>query len=155
MPDHQVNPNLVLDDSLIVYPVLNEQGDTVSTFISINTLFCDMINLYLIEDQTGPIRQLKTLDYLLSRNQNVYLIGHISPTTSSCSNIYAQLYRAILTKHSDKILGQFFGHTHLDSFIVHTNPINASEVTSFSLLGGSLSPLFTATSRFRVYELTK
>ena len=36
---------------------------------------------------------------------------------------------------------------------MNTNPKNSDEVTSFSMLSGSLSPLGTGTSRFRVYDL--
>lgn len=36
---------------------------------------------------------------------------------------------------------------------MNTNPKNPDEVTSFSMLSGSLSPLGTGTSRFRVYDL--
>lgn len=50
-------------------------------------------------------------------------------------------------------MGQFYGHTHSDEFIVNTNPKAPEEITSFSMLAGSLSPFGTGTSRFRVYEL--
>lgn len=92
--------------------------------ISINTLFCDLMNLYLIEDQTMSIRQLKTLDAILSKYNQAYLIGHISPTSISCSEIYSTMFRAIIQKHSLKIKGQFYGHTHLDEFVINTNPLD-------------------------------
>lgn len=38
---------------------------------------------------------------------------------------------------------------------MNTNPKNPDEVTSFSMLSGSLSPLGTGTSRFRVYDLNE
>ena len=63
------------------------------------------------------------------------------------------IFRTVLEKYKQKILGQFYGHTHSDEFIVNTNPKNSEEVTSFSLLAGSLSPLGTGTSRFRMYDL--
>ena len=61
-----------------------------------------------------PIRQLKTLNKILESKQNVFLLAHISPTSASCSETYSTLYRAILTRHSHKIKGQFYGHTHVD-----------------------------------------
>jgi len=61
-----------------------------------------------------PIRQIKTLDSIIKTKDNVYILGHISPTSPSCSDVYATLYRAVLTKYSKKIKGQFFGHTHTD-----------------------------------------
>jgi len=67
-----------------VTDLVNEDGKT-ATFISINTLYCDTINLYLLQDQTMPIRQLKTLNKILEDKDNVFLLAHISPTSPSCS----------------------------------------------------------------------
>ena len=92
------------------------------TFIIINTLFCDNINLYLIQDQTMPLRQIKTLNQILETKENVFLLGHIEPTSKSCSDVYGTLFRAVVARHSSKIKGQFYGHTHLDQFVVNTDP---------------------------------
>jgi hypothetical protein len=78
-----------------VIDLSNEEGKTL-TFVSINTLYCDMINLYLIQDQTMPIRQLKTLHSIIKAKDNVVLLGHISPTSPSCSSVYSSLFRAVL-----------------------------------------------------------
>jgi hypothetical protein len=64
LPDHQVDPTAVPEESLKVVEVTNEEGK-VLTFVIINTLFCDNINLYLIQDQTMPLRQIKTLNRIL------------------------------------------------------------------------------------------
>ena len=97
--------------------VSNEAGKKLS-FIILNTLFCDNINLYLIQDQTMPLRQIKTLNKILEDKETAYLLGHIDPTSKSCSDIYGTLFRAVLTRHSRKIKGQFYGHTHMDQFTV-------------------------------------
>lgn len=83
----------------------------------------------------------------------MYILAHIAPTSPSCAPTYATLFRALLTKYSHKIKGQFYGHTHLDQFIVNTDPRDNSTATSFALLAGSLSPLGTNQPRLRVYEL--
>jgi sphingomyelin phosphodiesterase len=153
LPDHQVDPSSVPEESLKVYRVYQPDEISYTTFVSINTLFCDNMNLYLISDQTESIRQLKMLEKILEQNDNIYLMGHIALSSGSCAETYQLIFRTILNKYSHKILGQFYGHTHSDEFIVNTNPKNPKEVTSFSLLTGSLSPLGTATSRFRVYDL--
>ncbi len=61
MPDHQVDPSSVSEESLKVYRVYQPDESNYVTFVSINTLFCDNMNLYLISDQTASIRQLKML----------------------------------------------------------------------------------------------
>lgn len=132
--------------------IQSEDGKTV-TFVVLNTLFCDNINLYLIQDQTMPLRQLKTLNKVLEDRQNVFLLGHIEPTSKSCSEVYGSLFRAVVTRHSKKIRGQFYGHTHRDQFVVNTDPRDNKTSTSFGLLAGSLTPLGTSLPRFRVYEL--
>ena len=86
-------------------------------------------------------------------NENIYLLGHISLSQGSCSKTYSLIFRTILNKYKNKILGQFYGHTHQDQFVVNTNPLNTSEIASFGMLTGSLSPLGTGSSRFRVYDL--
>jgi hypothetical protein len=123
LPDHQVDPTAFPEDSLKVVDLTNDAGNTLS-LISMNSLYCDNINLYLIQDQTMPLRQLKTLDSIIGSKDNVVLVAHISPTSASCSPIYGRLFRAIVAKHSSKIRGQFYGHTHLDEFVVNTNPLD-------------------------------
>lgn len=59
-----MDPMALPGESLKVFNLKNAEGRE-ATFISINTLFCDMMNLYLIQDQTMPIRQLKTLNRIL------------------------------------------------------------------------------------------
>jgi hypothetical protein len=64
LPDHQVDPTAYPDEAVKVIDIKNDGGKVV-TFIIINTLFCDNINLYLIQDQTMPLRQIKTLNKVL------------------------------------------------------------------------------------------
>jgi len=153
LPDHQVDPLAYPEDAIKVVDIQNEEGRTVS-FISVNTLFCDSINLYLIQDQTMPLRQIKTLERVLSQKSEVFLVAHIDPTSASCSDVYGTLFRALLTKHSHKVKAQLYGHTHMDQFVVNTDPRDNHTATSFGLLSGSLSPLGTGLPRFRVYQLT-
>lgn len=100
-----------------------------------------------------PIRQIKTLTQVLETKESVFILGHIDPTSVSCSEIYGALFRAVITRHSSKIKGQFYGHTHRDQFVVNTDPRDNRTVTSFGLLAGSLTPLGTSLPRFRIYEL--
>lgn len=63
LPDHQVDPTTYPEEAVKVVDIT--RGDRTATLISLNTLFCDSINLYLLQDQTMPIRQLKTLAKIL------------------------------------------------------------------------------------------
>ena len=98
-----------------------------------------------------PLRQIKTLNKLLEDKEDVFLLGHIEPTSKSCSSVYGTLFRAVVTRHAKKIRGQFYGHTHLDQFVVNTDPRDNKTATSFGLLAGSLTPLGTSLPRFRVF----
>lgn len=99
------------------------------------------------------LRQIKTLNQVLEEKESVFLLGHIEPTSKSCSEIYGTLFRAVVAKHSKKIKGQFYGHTHRDQFVVNTDPRDNTTATSFGLLAGSLTPLGTSLPRFRIFEL--
>jgi hypothetical protein len=153
LPDHQVDPVAYPEEAIQVVEVENGAGRRVA-FVSLNTLFCDSINLYLLQDQTLPLRQLKTLNALLARHTEVFLLAHIDPTSAACSEVYGTLFRAVVARHAAKIRGQFYGHTHMDQFVVNTDPRDNRTATSFGLLSGSLSPLGTGLPRFRLYELS-
>jgi hypothetical protein len=64
LPDHQVDPTALPEEAVKVVDIKSDNGKVV-TFIIINTLFCDNINLYLIQDQTMALRQIKTLNKVL------------------------------------------------------------------------------------------
>ena len=47
-------------------------------------------------------------------------MGHIPPTLTGVAVEYGQVFRALVTKYSTKIKGQFYGHTHSDQITVNT-----------------------------------
>jgi sphingomyelin phosphodiesterase len=82
----------------------------------------------------------------------VYILGHIPPTISGTAEEYATVYRALIAKYSDKIKGQFFGHTHSDQLTVNTYP-NTDKATGYGFICPSMSPLYVGAARSRVYKL--
>ena len=80
----------------------------------------------------------------------MYILGHIPPNLDQCAQAYTTVYRALITKYSHKVKGQFFGHTHADQLFVNTSP-QSKDVVGFGLISGSLSPYHVGQSRFRIY----
>lgn len=62
------------------------------------------------------------------------------------------MYRALVAKYSNKIKGQFFGHTHSDQLTINTYP-GTETPTGFGFICPSMSPLYIGSSRSRIYKL--
>lgn len=80
-------------------------------------------------------------------------MGHIPPTLTGVAVEYGQVFRALVTRYSSKIKGQFYGHTHSDQITVNTEA-SSTKATGFGFVCPSLSPLSVGTSRSRIYKLT-
>lgn len=77
IPDHQYNASERRD---LLKVVKVSSGDQILTFISLNTIAYDDMNLYLMGDQSYAIFQLLALEKELNENDNVFILGHEPPT---------------------------------------------------------------------------
>ena len=86
-----------------------------------------------------------------SRNQAVWIIGHIP--LNNCLQDWAKVYDALVDRFQYTIRGQFFGHTHTDSFQLLTSVNSATQPTGAQFI----APSFTTYSRhnpsFRVFHI--
>ena len=148
-PDHQYDasqlPKLISITNIRV-------GLELLTFVSLNTIAYDELNLYVLGDQTYTIFQLMLLEQVLQKYNHIYLVGHVPPTFGGAMEKYSVVFRALVTKYSEKIKGQFYGHTHSDQLILHTNP-RSGKPANYAFICPSLSPLYIGSSRARVYEI--
>ena len=76
-PDHQYNPKT---DAKIMKVVKVHSGAQILTFISLNTMLYDDMNMFVIGDQTYTIFQLMLLEQEIAKSDNVILLGHVPPT---------------------------------------------------------------------------
>ncbi|XP_041049797.1 acid sphingomyelinase-like phosphodiesterase 3b isoform X2 [Carcharodon carcharias] len=116
--------------------LLHQKGQRI---IILNTNFYYNRNALTV-DLSDPAGQFQWFDDVLSRastaGEKVYIIGHIPPGffekkrgTHWFQENFNKRYIEIITKHSQVIAGQFFGHQHRDSFkIFYSNngfPVSA------------------------------
>ena len=98
--------------------------------IALNSLYYDPNNLALLlyppnYDICGQKSYVQSMMNLARMNkERVWIIGHISPESSECSNDFALFLQDMSVQYADIICGQFFGHSHADEFRLLRN--NAS-----------------------------
>ncbi|KAL6076104.1 Sphingomyelin phosphodiesterase [Balamuthia mandrillaris] len=136
--------------------------------VSLNTQYCDIMNFWLIANFTDPADQLSWLQGVLSnayaQKEQVYIIGHIPFGDSTCLYGYAAKVEVLVRKYSSIIAGQFYGHTHKDSFGLYYDkkggsPINvaytAPSVTTYTKINPSFRVFSYDRSSSEVLDYTQ
>ncbi|RUS86483.1 hypothetical protein EGW08_005733, partial [Elysia chlorotica] len=114
--------------------------------ISLNMNYCNNENWWMLLNTTDPAGELHWLIGLLQHSEDVgekvHILGHIPPGDSGCLRAWSWNYYKVVNRYQNIIAGQFFGHTHYDSFQVFydeetlTVPVNvayvAPSVTAYS-----------------------
>jgi sphingomyelin phosphodiesterase len=126
--------------------------------VSLNMNYCNNMNWWLFINGTDPASELETLIKILQEAENsgekVHIIEHIPPGIPDCMTTWSWNYYKIINRYENVIAGQFFGHTHFDSWEVfydidsgYERPVSvayiAPSVTSYSYLNPG----------YRVYEI--
>eukprot|EP01101_Sappina_pedata_P006065 TRINITY_DN2926_c0_g1_i2.p1 TRINITY_DN2926_c0_g1~~TRINITY_DN2926_c0_g1_i2.p1 ORF type:complete len:566 (+),score=196.98 TRINITY_DN2926_c0_g1_i2:28-1725(+) len=129
------------------YDALIENG---LRLISMNTMYCDSNNFWLWLDVDDPTGQLAWMQSVLAQAQSngekVWIIGHIPPGDGGCHSDYWQVYYNMISQYNETIVGQFFGHTHRDMFMVFNEqtddltPIGAAFVAPSMTTYGGINP---------------
>eukprot|EP00011_Vannellida_sp_DIVA3-517-6-12_P005582 CAMPEP_0114623786 /NCGR_PEP_ID=MMETSP0168-20121206/10432_1 /TAXON_ID=95228 ORGANISM="Vannella sp., Strain DIVA3 517/6/12" /NCGR_SAMPLE_ID=MMETSP0168 /ASSEMBLY_ACC=CAM_ASM_000044 /LENGTH=441 /DNA_ID=CAMNT_0001835043 /DNA_START=1 /DNA_END=1326 /DNA_ORIENTATION=+ len=96
------------------------------------------------------------LDDVRANGELAYIAGHIPPGNDQYEmqefwqNLYADHYLAIVTKYSDVVAGQFFGHLHRDDFRVFWQTPQHETASQFALLAPSVSPVTNTNPSYRL-----
>ena len=102
-------------------PPLVEGGKALK-ILSVQTNYCNTLSFFLYLNDTDPGGQLHWLIEELQdsedRGEAVFVTGHIAPGSSDCREEWSARAAAIFERYEGTIAGQFFGHTHHDSFSV-------------------------------------
>lgn len=99
-----------------------------------------------------PLGQFAWLDYTLTQlaasNKKAYLMAHISPGIFGRKVIpngykwfqdeYNTRYHDLIVKHSQTIIGQFYGHDHTDSFKLYYD--SRGQPVNFHLVAPAVTP---------------
>jgi len=87
--------------------------------------------------------------------QRAWIFGHIPPGSGDSFRDQSNYYDQIIQRFKHTIVGQFFGHTHIDQFHIaysdHTQR-TAENAVSFSLVAPSLTPT-NGNPAFTVYDV--
>jgi len=122
------------------------------TIISLNSNFCNNLNLWLLKSPRDPAAHLVWLvEELLkaeASGSKVHIISHIPPGTSDCLGAWSHQYSRIVERFSSIITGQFYGHSHWDEFSIL---YNNSEAISMAFVTPSLTPHGGLNPAYRVY----
>ncbi|CAB4066404.1 SMPD1 [Lepeophtheirus salmonis] len=116
------------------YSELLESGLRV---IAINSNVCFNLNFWLNYDHVDLGGQLnwlmKELFKAETNNEKVHILSHVPPGSDECYGTWGREYSKIVNRFANTIIAQFYGHTHVDEFVVfydqEERPTNVGFVT--------------------------
>jgi len=69
-------------------------------------------------------------------NEKAFIIGHVIPGTSGCSNEWSVRYRALMERYQHLIITHLFGHEHVEDYTVISDTTNSTSIGSIHIPGG-------------------
>jgi len=126
--------------------------------ISLNTQYCVEANFWLYANQTDPDGSLAWLVKQLQAAENagdkVHIIGHVPPGDNSCLRMWSANYYDIINRYENTVVGQFFGHTHSDQFIMfYENGNFSGRPTNVMYVAPSVTTFSWRMPTYRVYTV--
>eukprot|EP00240_Pyramimonas_obovata_P001020 CAMPEP_0118923918 /NCGR_PEP_ID=MMETSP1169-20130426/2271_1 /TAXON_ID=36882 /ORGANISM="Pyramimonas obovata, Strain CCMP722" /LENGTH=465 /DNA_ID=CAMNT_0006864979 /DNA_START=397 /DNA_END=1794 /DNA_ORIENTATION=+ len=128
----------------------------------LNTAVCDIQNMHNFIDGGASARtQLHWLESVLAgaraAGEPCLITGHIPPGVySGCWGNYSAAYEELLSRYTDVVAGQIFGHQHSGSFRLLRSP-STSATPPYGV--AYVTPSFTAyrdqNPSFRLYQLSR
>ncbi|CAI4232837.1 unnamed protein product [Auanema sp. JU1783] len=127
--------------------------------ISLNTGYCETTNFFLYLNQSDPDG---TMSWLVSElyesekiGEAVHIMAHIPPGDDECLEGWARNYYRIVQRFSQTIVGQFFGHVHLDYFIMFYENMNdpSSKPVGVAYSSPSVTTFSNMNPAYRVYTI--
>ncbi|CAF3066537.1 unnamed protein product [Rotaria socialis] len=123
--------------------------------ISINMNYCSRENFWLLVNSTDPLGQLQWLidwlQYAEDHEEKVHIIGHHPPR--SCLASFGWNFYKIVNRYENTIAGQFYGHSHLDEFLMFYDEENRTRPVSMAYMGPSLTTSSYLNPGYRVYSI--
>ncbi|XP_071804161.1 sphingomyelin phosphodiesterase-like [Asterias amurensis] len=122
--------------------------------ISLNMNMCNNQNWWLLDNEVDPANELQWLIDVLQKaedeNEFVHILGHIPPGSGDCLPQWSWNYNQIINRYESTIRGQFFGHTHKDSFELFYDE-KTKRPTSMLYNGGSVTTYSNINPNYRIY----
>uniref|UniRef100_A0A0N5BGI1 Sphingomyelin phosphodiesterase n=1 Tax=Strongyloides papillosus TaxID=174720 RepID=A0A0N5BGI1_STREA len=125
--------------------------------ISLNTVYCSIMNLYNLLNQTDPDGTLEWLSKELldseSKGEKVHIITHIPPGIPYCLKGWSFNFYRLVNRFENTIAFLGMGHTHQDHFeVYYDNDSSTGRPTNINWIAPSLTTFSFNNPAYRVYE---
>ena len=119
--------------------------------------YCMNKNIWLLLNSTDPADELQWLVYELQlsefKGEKVHILGHIPPGHVDCVRVWSQNFYEIITRYSNTVTAQFYGHTHTDEFqLFYSSPGNAP--SNIAYIAPSVTPYYGLNPSYRLYTVS-
>uniref|UniRef100_A0A914DSH6 Sphingomyelin phosphodiesterase n=1 Tax=Acrobeloides nanus TaxID=290746 RepID=A0A914DSH6_9BILA len=127
--------------------------------ISLNNLYGDPYNLFLLLNQTDPDGTMSWLSEQLAiaeyAGDKVQIVAHIPGSASEAYEGWAINYYNLVNRFEDTIVAQFFGHTHSEQYYMYyLDPEDAtSRPTSVIFSAPSVTTYSQYNPAYRIYTI--
>ncbi|PPQ64040.1 hypothetical protein CVT24_008853 [Panaeolus cyanescens] len=136
--------------------------ETSLRILSLNTNYWFKGNFWLYDsnnqqaDPNGVLAfAIKELQAAEDAQQRVWIIAHMPPSNGDAMKDQPNYFDQIVQRYKNTIAGQFYGHTHIDEFVVSYsdwNNRNANTAISVHHIAPAITPR-GANPAFRVYDV--
>ncbi|KAF2353506.1 Calcineurin-like phosphoesterase domain ApaH type [Trinorchestia longiramus] len=151
LPHTTISPQARITGS---YSVLVRPGFRI---ISMNTNFCYKLNLWVLFKSVDPGNILSWLvSELLKAEANreyVHIIGHMGPLYGDCYEEWGHQFSRIVTRFASTIRGQFYGHCHRDTVLLHFDVRSPDLPIGVEYLTPSNGPFFKLNPSFTIFYI--
>ncbi|WKX89130.1 hypothetical protein Q1695_008631 [Nippostrongylus brasiliensis] len=125
--------------------------------ISINTVYCSIVNFYLYINQVDPDATLQWLiDELIdseAKGDRVHIISHVPPGDDYCLKGWSANFFQIIKRFENTIAQQFYGHTHQDDFQVYYDLDDKMRPFHFNWITPSITTFSYNNPSYRIYTI--
>jgi len=115
-------------------------------------------NLYLLLNSTDPADELLWLVFELQlaefKGEKVHLLGHIPPGHVDCVRVWSANFHAIISRYADTVTGQFYGHTHTDSFQLFYQQTKDGMACNVAYIAPAVTPYHGVNPSYRIYSVS-
>lgn len=118
--------------------------------VNINSLLYDNINLFHLDIAIEQWLWFETtLEYIRNTGGSIWIVNHICPWSGEASTNYTSRFVETISRYSDIIKYQFYGHVHQDTFTLLSD--SNRDIVGFCSVPSSVM-LDKHESSFRVYK---
>eukprot|EP01135_Chromosphaera_perkinsii_P003248 Nk52_evm23s239 gene=Nk52_evmTU23s239 len=132
-------------------------AEAKTKILTLNTNLNYVENWWLFVTNGDLDGQMKWLvDELYKAEQGgwkVYISAHVPPGNGDMDAVWSKNFATVVDRFADTILGQFYGHTHSDSFYVQPKFNDITKGASTAFVVGSVTTYQELNPGYRIFSL--